>query len=933
MQTLKVPPKGLFTNYNQLAEIPAGALSRAQNVCIRRHGVAEPRNGMDILINSPVGYINNMFSFRNYLHWYNDPSSTTSPATLFYESRQTTTINNGLAISYSGSYYPPATLTNKIRAVEANSSLFFTSSIGIHKIQTPGGSIRKAGVQKAICASVTSSPTGFTLTDLSFSGSTITYADHNLTTGMIVQLAGISGSTLPTPLVAATNYYVIRLTANTFRLATTLANANAGTNIVITGVTAGSFSLTLGNNGFLPTNRQVAYRLIWGYKDDNGYTVLSAPSDRVVVSNTDTSTNLVYLTWLIPTSIDTTYFYQIYRSLPVATGITPTDELYLVTQNSPAAGDITNGYFTFTDNVADESLGATIYTAPSIEGIGQANDQPPICSDITYLNGSMFYSNPINKYRLTITLSSVVNPGLQLGDTVVIDSQTYTANVTESASNLRFKLYSTGTPTENINNTAKSLVRVINQNAGTSVYGYSLNDFTGDILIEERLIGGNIFSALCSRAGAFSPSITTALNASNDAYPNRLYVSKYQQIESVPIANYFTIGAQNKPIRRVVPLQDEILVFKDDGIFKITGASIDSFTVSIFDPETIIYGENTPVFMNQAVYVMTNKGVVYVTSSNVQSLSDPVQNIFPDTIRYQTPTGANVPFVTSDFQRYAFSIAYPQNHEYILFYTANTAGPQCDTAIVYNYLTDAWYQWDLNACIGIMFNNRLYTGLFAPNSAQNGYFPTILIEQKNNYNSDYLDIGFSRSGSTGGSSSTTVTVDTGGVEVGWFVVKNNSRSIVTAVVNSTTLTVSPAINLTGVGDTTLYKPIDVDVIFILNDGSNPGLEKQFIDATALLENSTISNVAFQFTTNYDNSFEGATATFTFDDAWGSGAWGSGAWGGSGTEQRSIRVNVPRDKTRGRYLFARLRNQKCYEKMAIIGISYTQNVNQDRTVTS
>lgn len=61
-------------------------------------------------------------------------------------------------------------------------------------------------------------------------------------TGMIVQ-ASTTG-TLPTGLAAATNYYVIRISATTIKLASSLVNALAGTAIDITAAGSGTHTLT-----------------------------------------------------------------------------------------------------------------------------------------------------------------------------------------------------------------------------------------------------------------------------------------------------------------------------------------------------------------------------------------------------------------------------------------------------------------------------------------------------------------------------------------------------------------------------------------------------------------------------------------------------------------------------------------------------------------
>lgn len=61
-------------------------------------------------------------------------------------------------------------------------------------------------------------------------------------TGMKVRVS--SSGTLPTGLVAATDYYVIRFTATSIKLATSLANALAGTAIDITAAGSGTHTVT-----------------------------------------------------------------------------------------------------------------------------------------------------------------------------------------------------------------------------------------------------------------------------------------------------------------------------------------------------------------------------------------------------------------------------------------------------------------------------------------------------------------------------------------------------------------------------------------------------------------------------------------------------------------------------------------------------------------
>lgn len=69
-----------------------------------------------------------------------------------------------------------------------------------------------------------------------------TKSAHAFKTGCVVRLT--TTTTLPGGLATATDYYVIVIDANTFKLATSLVNANAGTAINITTTGTGTHTVT-----------------------------------------------------------------------------------------------------------------------------------------------------------------------------------------------------------------------------------------------------------------------------------------------------------------------------------------------------------------------------------------------------------------------------------------------------------------------------------------------------------------------------------------------------------------------------------------------------------------------------------------------------------------------------------------------------------------
>lgn len=189
--------------------------------------------------------------------------------------------------------------------------------------------------------------------------------------------------------------------------------------------------------GFMASNTQVAYRIVWGYKDLNNNLILGVPSQRIIVANPATSTTKnVDLKITIPSEITTNFFFQAYRSgFSADANSEPNDELALVYEANPSITDISNKFVTFTD-VTPESLrtGATLYTSPSQQGITQSNNQPPFARDISFFKGSTFYSNTKTKQNFQLSLLAVSGSYSVSGDTTSVsgDTPTTVRNLTSS---------------------------------------------------------------------------------------------------------------------------------------------------------------------------------------------------------------------------------------------------------------------------------------------------------------------------------------------------------------------------------------------------------------------------------------------------------------------------------------------------------------------
>jgi hypothetical protein len=122
------------------------------------------------------------------------------------------------------------------RAIENQTVAYETFSGAIDISRCDGYSLH------AIWTNVTPSAHTFVAGDVNTTTSVITENAHGLQTGMVGQFT--TTTTLPSGLSLATNYYVVVVSANTYKVATSLANAIAGTTVTISSGGTGTHTFT-----------------------------------------------------------------------------------------------------------------------------------------------------------------------------------------------------------------------------------------------------------------------------------------------------------------------------------------------------------------------------------------------------------------------------------------------------------------------------------------------------------------------------------------------------------------------------------------------------------------------------------------------------------------------------------------------------------------
>lgn len=130
---------------------------------------------------------------------------------------------------------------------------------------------------------------------------------HGLETGDRVQVSN-SGGGLPTGLSASTTYYVIKLSANTFSLATTDALATAGTAIDITGAGTGTHSIIGYENvtGIFFEPRAIALRAGIPAQSAEIAAAMGIPQTMAMnsLADPDSGFPLAFIRWMQPGTMD-----------------------------------------------------------------------------------------------------------------------------------------------------------------------------------------------------------------------------------------------------------------------------------------------------------------------------------------------------------------------------------------------------------------------------------------------------------------------------------------------------------------------------------------------------------------------------------------------------------------------------------------------------
>lgn len=691
----------------------------------------------------------------------------------------------------------------------------------------------------------------------------------------------------------------------------------------------GGSGTTTGSSGFMANDTAVAYKVVWGYRDANDNLIQGAPSDRIIVTNTAGGDRDVLLTFTVPYSayIDTSWFYQVYRSDPSATAAdAPNDDYQQVYEGNPSSGELSSRLVTITDVTPDELRQAFLYTSANQEGAIAANYTPPYCKDICSYRNFTFFANTREPHFYDNTLLSVgASTGLQVGDTITFTSGVYSFTLTgaavEDVAAGEFEVYTSGTPEENNEITARSIVNVINlyslNNFLDANYASGFDDLAGQMTFTKRTIDTANFYMNSSRTTCWSPAIpatgsNSANTSINNAYFNRIYYSKQQQPEAVPLLNFFDIGSAHEPIVRIISLRDSVMILKTDGVYSITGDDPSNFRVSTLDNTSIIVAPNSAVAFNNKVFFFGQRGIIAVGPDGSSEIkSTPIKK---ELLTLSTSVYPNFPELT-------YGISYESDAQYILPTVLTPDDDVCVQEYVYNDETsspglEAWTRWDRQMYCGVVnpADNKLYTG--GKETADGCY---VYQERKELNNSDFADEEYEVDITDQNGLVLTLT-DVSNVTQDMTLVQGDIQSIVESVdTNNNTITVSDLFEWT-LGPATVFTPINTIVRTNQLFAGGPGMLKHIAETSFFFEEPNFDDIAITFISDYVGDGEIIYAKPVRGGGWGTFPWGTLPWGGSAANTQRIRVGMPKKVQRVNWLMIQLETKQCFVSFSLVGMA-------------
>lgn len=598
--------------------------------------------------------------------------------------------------------------------------------------------------------------------------------------------------------------------------------------------------------------------------------------------------------------------------------------------------DVTTRRYVARTGVANQTVRGTCSSSTGLlityTSHGLSNGDTVYISNIsggTLLSGTYFVvSSAANTFKISLTSggAAIAYNGETSLDFQGVTNGTYPI----------FYLSQSGSASVRLRDTAEFLVKAVNRDTSSLIYGQYVSGTTsvpGKMRFQAKgFTAAMYFRANTTTVGsAFSPPLPdsfasgTQVYSRNDDLPHAAFISKFNEPEAVPLVNFILVGSKNKAILRVHALRDSVIFEKEDGVYRLTGDSINNFAVTILDGTVICVAASSSDVINNQVVFLSNQGVCLATESSVQIISRTIEDVIQPILGQ-----ANLSAQTS-------AVTYESDRTYML----TTTNPNSTTATqvwIYNVLSEAWTS-----------STSLFTqAVIGPSDTL--YFVSdendIHKERKKQTKLDYTGQNFavSISNLTSDLMTCNITLPVGVVpQQGDIVVKNN---VINRIEDAPifvsgdiyTVTFSQATNLANADSEILYSRIDSSIKFAPFHAGLVGRMKQFSQMQIHLRDYSVSRLTIFFVGDtYGGSESIVWESLLINRGWGFFPWGFEPWGQTdvinltqGTQPAPIiRIYVPRFQARNTFIQAVLVHKEAGEPLNLQSLSYAVRAYAER----
>lgn len=917
-QTVIKQAAGLFTHPNKL-HLPPGAMRRATNCVIDREGIVSKRRGWKRFGDTLADSATALFEYLKTLVQL-------VGSTLSYDSD-----GLGAWVAWSGTFNPPSTVV-PMTSLEANGNFYFTTDAGVYVTDELTASPVRAGIPRGLDIQLALTGTGGSwLIGNSQVGVKVVFlrkdANENEKRGE-PSFQEIATSPLNTGLAwsrVATTATVVH-TAHGYTTGDVIDIQDSDD---LTAITDGQKTITV--------------------TGPNAYTFSCLNAGALSGTLSDSKAYDLLETFTIPDEIVLGDQVEVYRTaLSASEDDAPGDEHRLIIRRAITSGELAAGVVTLTDDFDSTFLKENLYTNQNTgEGSSQGNGRPPYSTCMATFKGHTYYGDYQLEPELAVQLldvESLVDNTSSVTFTSGTTSLTYTFSSAENQGLNRFKRFTTageGTLAAAVRKTAKSLAKILNRDTTNSIiYAHYVSSATldapGKLLIVKRTVNTPAITMTANNSTtgqSFTPEVPTSgatLISTSRGLAHGLLRSKAQQPEAVPSLNIQKVGSQNKRILAIQTLPNAMIIYKEDGAFKLSGESDGfggfNFVVDELDSTVHLLGRRNIGILNGAGVVFTTQGLMRVSPSGTSVISRAVEIDLLKIAKF------------SNLDTRSFLVPYESERKVILWFQEENADLTALVGWVWNYMTDTWTRWEKPVSCGIVIatgDDKLYLG-----HAEDAY---ILQERKQLLDTfdDYVDEDLAATvdvvGTTLDDEGLTVTQVTitfpQVIENGWLFSQGDDRARVTdvsSVADVYTLTLDGELPDVTTGDATLSIPIQMLVEWAPEDLGSSAALKHFTKAQLYLESGTGTH-RLGFRADTETEFE-YVEDFVLGagEGWGDIEWGDSEWGGgdSAVSQDLLTV-IPRAHQKCRNLSCVYENHQALENPNVLQVSLDVRVISSR----